>query len=93
MLDLSSVDPSKIDFGGNKPPAIYHMTQPKLPAWRFEYHPDAQRVYAIKIGTVPERGENIANNVLNHGMAQNFVLAWMRGYLHRDNPEEHTRSE
>lgn len=59
---------------------IYHMRQPLVPDVRFEWHPDARRVYAIRVGVTPEVGEPIAFDIADRGAATNAVLIWCRGY-------------
>lgn len=59
---------------------IYHIKSPATPHLRFEWHEGSKRLYLIRVGHVPERGELIAENVEDHGLAYNITNAWIRGY-------------
>lgn len=60
---------------------VLKLTQPRIREFRFEWHPQAQRVYAIRVGVQPEVGELIAFDIDTHGAAINAVNIWSRGYL------------
>jgi hypothetical protein len=63
-----------------RPGEIYHMKSPAWPSIRFEYHPNKKKVYLVRVGTVPERGEVMAHDIENEGAAHNAVLIFLRGY-------------
>lgn len=58
----------------------------KVPAFAdkfmFEWHPDKQAVYVIRLGVPPLFGDPIADDgmVKDHGTAINVVNIWLRGY-------------
>lgn len=62
---------------------ILTITQPRLPRFRFEWHPGRQNVYVVRVGMKPEIGEIIQHHVTTAGQAHNAVLCWCRGYLTR----------
>lgn len=59
---------------------VYHIKQPLYPQYRFEWHPQARKVYLIRTGRVPLIGEVIAEHAETHGHALNFVQTFLRGY-------------
>lgn len=59
---------------------IYHVSNPRLPQFRFEWHPHVRKVYLIRLGSRRDVGDPIADNVETHGAAVNTVLVWSRGY-------------
>ena len=77
MLDLLNRSVRMIAADPNR---IYHIKQPSLPQYRFEYHPRVKKVYVIRVGAVPEVGEAFAFEIENQGAAYNAVLYWLRGY-------------
>jgi hypothetical protein len=79
MFDLGRFGFRKFDLP-MAPGMIYHMRQPNLPGYRFEYHPGVKKVYVIRVGVMPEVGEAFAFDIENHGAAWNAVLYWVRGY-------------
>ena len=58
---------------------IQHIRTPEFPQWRFEYHPQTQKVYLIRVGRKPEVGEVIAEHCDTHGRAIGFVQTFLRG--------------
>ena len=64
---------------------VLHLKQPSFPHLRFEWHPQTQRVYVIRLDTPPNEpviAEPFAWQVGNSGQAHNAVLIWLRGYKH-----------
>jgi len=97
MLDASLADPKTREafaaFLGRDPhPSgaakdIYHIRNPKLPQYRFEWHPKLRKVYLVRVGSNPEVGELMAFNVETHGDAHNAVLIWLRGFHEGRTPD------
>jgi hypothetical protein len=65
---------------------VYHIKQPNFPELRFEWHPQAKRVFTIRIGGTPEVADVVALDIDNEGAAQNAVLIWLRGYREGKTP-------
>ena len=65
---------------------IYHIKQPNFPEYRFEWHPQARKVYLIRLGREPLIGEVIAEHAETHGHAFNFVQTFLRGLREGQNP-------
>ncbi len=65
------------------------------PDFRFEYHPNAQNVYLIRLAVEPPIGQVIAFNIDNEGAAHNAVQIYLRGYraakLEIQNGDQDTR--
>jgi hypothetical protein len=59
---------------------VLHIQAPALPEFRFEWHPQAQRVYIIRLAVTPLVGEPFAFDIKDHGAAINATLIWTRGY-------------
>lgn len=68
------------------PEAVYHIKQPLFPEYRFEWHPQARKVYLIRLGSEPLIGEVIAEHAETHGEAINYVQTFLRGYREGLNP-------
>lgn len=60
---------------------VLKISNSRIPEFRFEWHPSAKRVYAVRKGVQPEVGELVAFDVETHGAAINAVNTWCRGYL------------
>ncbi len=63
--------------------SIVKIKNPNLPGLLFEWHPQSQKVYKMKLPTFD--GEKIEADVLaehcdTHGRAIGFVQTWFRGY-------------
>lgn len=65
---------------------IYHVKQPALPQFQFEWHPRVKRLYLIRLGLLPTIGEVIAHDVKDMGMAINYMLVWCRGFKEGKTP-------
>lgn len=66
--------------------AVLHIKAPTLPAYRFEWHAEARKVYLVRLGTLPEQGEIVAFDIATHGDAINAVLIWTRGFREGQTP-------
>ena len=62
---------------------VAHIKQPSFPQFRFEWHPEAKKVFIIRLGRTPLIGDPIAMDIENHGAAVNAVLIYLRGYKER----------
>lgn len=79
----------EIPIIGPAPPApkVYHIRAgpPDVRSrYRFEWHPQAKQVYAIRLDAIRPVGDGIARNIETQGAAINAVLQWCRGYVTRD---------
>jgi hypothetical protein len=63
-----------------KPAGILQIKQPQFPDWRFEWHPDKEKVYLVRLGRKPLIGEVIAEHVPTEGSAFGSVQTWLRGF-------------
>lgn len=59
-------------------PSIYRMTQHAFPDWIFEWHTKTKNVYVIRRDAATAQA--FAHNIETHGMAQQCVMIWLRGY-------------
>ena len=67
---------------------VLHIRNPKFSdRYRFEWHPGARKVYLVRIGTIPEHAERLADNIETHGDAINAMLIWSRGYAEGRTPD------
>lgn len=66
---------------------IFHLRNPKLPQYRFEWHPKKRIVYLIRLGAKPEIGEAMALDIVTHGDAINAVAIWGRGFAEGRAPD------
>lgn len=60
--------------------AVWNLSNPRLPQYRFEWHPQTRRVYLARLNARPVVGEVIAFNIETHGDAINAVNIWTRGF-------------
>ncbi|MFO1081880.1 MAG: hypothetical protein U1E23_14775 [Reyranellaceae bacterium] len=97
MSDLRSVPAGLRDklaeFLGREPhPSaagrdVYHIADPRLPQYRFEWHPKKRIVYLVRLGAVPLTGEAMAHHVETHGDAIRAVQTWARGFHEGRTPD------
>jgi len=66
---------------------IWHIKQPSFPQYRFEWHPQARKVYLIRVGSTPLIGEVLAEHAETHAHAHNFVLTFLRGFREGRTPD------
>lgn len=62
---------------------FFRVVHPKIPEYRFEYHPGVKKLYLVAINGGPEIGELVAENVRDNMHAQELVKSWGAGYLRR----------
>lgn len=60
--------------------STFHVKNPNMPQFRFEWHPGKKIVYVIRLDVTPLIGEAIAHDIENSGSAINAMLIWCRGY-------------
>jgi hypothetical protein len=70
----------RLQLPAPKPGQILRLHQPNHPDLHFEWHPETEKVYVIRLKILPHRGEIVAFGVQDHGAAHNAVLTWLRGY-------------
>lgn len=64
---------------------IAQIKQPNYPQLRFEWHPQKQVCYVIRVGVLTdgkEMAEPFAWEIQNSGQAINATQIWLRGYQH-----------
>lgn len=86
MFDMGRVALGENATGASSAARILHIKQPQFPQFRFEWHPQTERVYVIRIGALPEVGEVLAHHIDTHGAATNAVLIWLRGFREGSTP-------
>lgn len=105
-MPLINLDPASAEAFGEwmqRPPHISGLhdrilviKQPNFPQFRFEWHPQAKKVYLVRTGRIetidgedvfvplpanePMRAERLAEHVESHGEAHNFVQTFLRGF-------------
>lgn len=63
--------------------AIYHLANPHLPQFRFEFHATVRKVYLIRKGVLVDGREvarAIADDVRDDNLARYIVGSWCMGY-------------
>lgn len=65
---------------------VSHLASPALPGYVFEWHPETNRVYAIRKGSTPLVGELIVEKIADQTTFARVVEIWIKGYR-----EGHTR--
>src|SRR5262245_33528772 len=77
--------PTTIDLRNLKfrpPPAAMtclHIVAKSAPGWRFEYHPQTRKVYAVRLGVRPEIADLLAERISSHDDARQIVQVFLRG--------------
>jgi hypothetical protein len=85
---------NELGMNGKEPAGrIYGFSDPRLPQFAFEWHTGIEKVYRIDIPGVwcdgvfipaesgHARGYCIAEHVMTHAMAHNYVQTFCRGYI------------
>ena len=75
---------------------VMHIKIPQFPQYRFEWHPQARKVYLTRLGRMvdgvlvasdgPLVGEVMAEHAETHGQAYGFVQTWLRGFREGQTP-------
>lgn len=98
--DLDTLVRQEFGLGAREAPdRVYHIRDPRLPQFEFEFHSGVQRVYRIDLpghwvggewvaAEAAAKGYCVAEHCLTHGQFVGFVQTFCRGYLlalsHRD---------
>jgi hypothetical protein len=72
--------------------AILHLKQPGWPQFRFEWHPQTQRVYYLRTES-PKVGRLLALDIDTEGRAITAVLIFLRGYQESRDGRDYTVTE
>lgn len=59
---------------------VSHLQSPALTEYSFEWHPETQKVYAIRLGVNPTIGELIFHPVGDQTTFSRVVEIWIKGY-------------